>query len=91
MSQDPVSGAAIPLAERLIVALDVPELDQARGLVAALVGVGNHDAILPIIGGWARITGHVTIFIDDCHPYAQGLSGALDGAGRGESRHGYFV
>jgi proline racemase len=35
--------------------------------------VGNHDAIRPSIAGWARITGHNTIFVDDRDPLAHGF------------------
>jgi 4-hydroxyproline epimerase len=43
------------------------------GRVEATATVGNHDAIVPSIEGWARITGHNTIFIDDRDPYAHGF------------------
>ena len=35
--------------------------------------VGNHEAIVPSVEGWARITGYNTIFIDDRDPYARGF------------------
>ena len=35
--------------------------------------VGDHDAILPSVAGWARITGHNTIFVDDRDPLAHGF------------------
>jgi proline racemase len=41
--------------------------------VEAAARVGNHAAILPIIGGWARVTGHNTIFVDERDPYAHGF------------------
>ncbi|MCZ6522396.1 MAG: 4-hydroxyproline epimerase [Alphaproteobacteria bacterium] len=41
--------------------------------VEAATEVGNHAAILPIIGGWARVTGHNTIFVDQRDPYAHGF------------------
>ncbi len=44
-----------------------------RGRVEAAARVGNHDAIVPSIEGWARITGFNTIFIDDRDPYAHGF------------------
>ena len=44
-----------------------------HGRVEAAAKVGNHDAILPSIEGWARITGFNTIFIDDRDPYAHGF------------------
>ncbi|OEK05889.1 4-hydroxyproline epimerase [Roseivirga misakiensis] len=36
--------------------------------------VGDFDAIVPSIKGWARITGHNNIIIDDEDPYAHGFS-----------------
>jgi 4-hydroxyproline epimerase len=44
-----------------------------NGRVEAATKVGNHDAIIPSIEGWARITGLNTIFIDDRDPYAHGF------------------
>jgi 4-hydroxyproline epimerase len=44
-----------------------------NGRVEAAAKVGNHDAIVPSIEGWARITGYNTIFIDDRDPYAHGF------------------
>lgn len=44
-----------------------------RGRVEDTAKVGNHDAIVPSIEGWARITGFNTIFIDDRDPYAHGF------------------
>ena len=35
--------------------------------------VGGYDAILPSIEGWARVTGHNTIFVDDRDPLALGF------------------
>ncbi len=35
--------------------------------------VGRYDAILPSVAGWARITGHNTIFVDDRDPLAHGF------------------
>lgn len=35
--------------------------------------LGEIDCIYPSIGGWSRITGHNTIFIDDRDPFAQGF------------------
>ncbi len=45
-----------------------------RGWVEAAVKVGDRDAIIPSIGGWARQTGFNTIFIDDRDPYAHGFT-----------------
>ena len=44
-----------------------------RGRVAAASKVGERDAIVPQIGGWARQTGLNTIYIDDRDPYAHGF------------------
>ncbi len=44
-----------------------------RGRVEAETRVGNHEAIVPSIEGWARITGFNTIFIDERDPYAHGF------------------
>ncbi len=57
----PVSRAAIPLAERLIVALDVPELDQARALVAALEGVASFFKV----GPWLQLGQGFDRFADE--------------------------
>jgi 4-hydroxyproline epimerase len=45
-----------------------------KGRVEAAVKVGDRDAIIPSIGGWARQTGFSTIFIDDRDPYAHGFT-----------------
>ena len=44
-----------------------------RGRVEAAATVGEHDAIIPSIEGWARITGLNTLFIDDRDPFAHGF------------------
>jgi 4-hydroxyproline epimerase len=44
-----------------------------HGRVEAAARVGNHDAIVPSVEGWARITGFNTIFIDERDPYAHGF------------------
>ena len=44
-----------------------------RGRVEGLGKVGNHEAIIPSVEGWARVTGYNTIFIDDRDPYAHGF------------------
>jgi len=41
--------------------------------VEAAARVGGHDAIRPSVAGWARITGHNTIFVDDRDPLAHGF------------------
>jgi len=43
------------------------------GKVAAATTVANHQAIIPSVQGWARITGLNTLFIDDRDPYAHGF------------------
>jgi len=45
-----------------------------RGRVEAAARVGAHDAIIPSIEGWARMTGYNTIFIDDRDPLAHGFT-----------------
>jgi 4-hydroxyproline epimerase len=44
-----------------------------KGRVEKAVKVGNVDAIVPSIAGWARQTGLNTIFIDDRDPFAHGF------------------
>ncbi len=44
-----------------------------HGRVEARARVGNIDAIVPSIRGWARITGINTLFIDDRDPFAHGF------------------
>jgi 4-hydroxyproline epimerase len=44
-----------------------------RGRVERETAVANHRAIIPSIGGWARMTGVNTIFIDDRDPFAHGF------------------
>jgi len=43
------------------------------GRVEGTAKVGEYDAIIPSIGGWARVTGLNTIFIDDRDPFAHGF------------------
>jgi 4-hydroxyproline epimerase len=43
------------------------------GRVEAAAKVGAHDAIVPSIEGWARVTGFNTIFVDDRDPYWAGF------------------
>lgn len=47
---------------------------QFIGKVEETATVGNFEAIVPSIKGWARITGHNNIMIDDEDPYAHGFS-----------------
>jgi len=44
-----------------------------HGRVEAETTVGNRPAIVPSVGGWARMTGLNTIFIDDRDPFAHGF------------------
>ena len=43
------------------------------GRVEASTQVGNHEAIIPSIAGWARQHGINTIFVDDRDPFAHGF------------------
>jgi 4-hydroxyproline epimerase len=44
-----------------------------EGRVERETSVAGKPAIIPSIGGWARMTGHNTIFIDDRDPFAHGF------------------
>jgi 4-hydroxyproline epimerase len=43
------------------------------GIPEEATKVGEFDAIIPSIEGWARVTGHNTIFVDDRDPLAKGF------------------
>lgn len=43
------------------------------GRIEGQATVGTHDAIIPSISGWARMTGLNTLFINDRDPYAHGF------------------
>ncbi len=43
------------------------------GCPTARTRIGGRDAIIPTIRGWARITGHNRIIIDERDPYAHGF------------------
>jgi 4-hydroxyproline epimerase len=43
------------------------------GRIEGRARVGDRDAIIPSIEGWARVTGFNTIFIDDRDPFALGF------------------
>ncbi|WP_347311898.1 4-hydroxyproline epimerase [Defluviimonas sp. SAOS-178_SWC] len=43
------------------------------GRIEGRAKVGDRDAIIPSIAGWARVTGFNTIFIDDRDPFAHGF------------------
>lgn len=47
---------------------------QFIGRVEDTTRVGDFDAIIPSIEGWARVTGYNHIMIDDDDPYAHGFS-----------------
>ncbi|MFL5010078.1 4-hydroxyproline epimerase [Rhizobium sp.] len=44
-----------------------------EGRVEAEASIGPYIGILPSIGGWARVIGHNTIFVDDRDPLAHGF------------------
>ncbi|MEZ5910923.1 MAG: 4-hydroxyproline epimerase [Paracoccaceae bacterium] len=44
-----------------------------KGRIEGRTKVGDTDAIIPSIAGWARVTGLNTIFIDDRDPFAHGF------------------
>ncbi|WP_250510921.1 4-hydroxyproline epimerase [Caballeronia sp. GACF4] len=44
-----------------------------EGVPVSAARVGEYDAIVPTIEGWARITGHNTLFVDDRDPLAHGF------------------
>jgi 4-hydroxyproline epimerase len=44
-----------------------------RGRLKEAAKVGNYEAVVPSVEGWARITGYNTIFIDDRDPYKHGF------------------
>ncbi|MCR9139361.1 MAG: 4-hydroxyproline epimerase [Alphaproteobacteria bacterium] len=44
-----------------------------HGRVENTTNVGDFEAIIPSIGGWARITGDNTIYIDEDDPFAHGF------------------
>ncbi len=45
-----------------------------RGRVEGQARVGDFDAIVPSISGWAQVTGLNTIYIDERDPFAHGFS-----------------
>ncbi len=44
-----------------------------KGRVEERTSVGDYDAIIPSVAGWARMTGNNTIYIDDRDPYGHGF------------------
>jgi 4-hydroxyproline epimerase len=47
---------------------------QFIGRIEGTTKVGDFDAIIPSIEGWARVTGYNTILIDDEDPFSKGFS-----------------
>jgi 4-hydroxyproline epimerase len=43
------------------------------GIALERTRVGGHDAIVPSVEGWARVTGHNTIFVDERDPLRHGF------------------
>lgn len=43
------------------------------GRVEQITKIGNYDGIVPSIGGWARVIGHNTIFVDSRDPLVHGF------------------
>jgi 4-hydroxyproline epimerase len=44
-----------------------------EGRVEAIASIGPYNGIMPSVGGWARVIGHNTIFVDDRDPLAHGF------------------
>jgi proline racemase len=44
-----------------------------EGRVESTARIGSFEGILPSIGGWARVIGHNTIYVDDRDPLAHGF------------------
>jgi 4-hydroxyproline epimerase len=44
-----------------------------EGRIEGAAKVGEHEAIIPSVAGWARLTGLNTIFVDPRDPYAHGF------------------
>jgi len=44
-----------------------------NGIATKATKVGEYDAIIPSVEGWARVTGFNTIFVDDRDPLAKGF------------------
>jgi 4-hydroxyproline epimerase len=44
-----------------------------HGRIEGVTRVGDYDAIIPSVGGWAHVTGLNTIYIDDRDPFAHGF------------------
>lgn len=44
-----------------------------EGRVESAANVGEFSGIAPSVGGWARVIGHNTVFVDDRDPLAHGF------------------
>ncbi len=55
------------------------------GRIEGPTKVGAHDAIIPSVEGWARITGYNTIFVDDRDPYWHGFQVVDNQTDRGKT------
>ncbi|MFK3779595.1 4-hydroxyproline epimerase [Agrobacterium sp. NPDC089420] len=44
-----------------------------EGRVEGAANIGSFEGIIPSIGGWARVIGHNTIYVDDRDPLAHGF------------------
>ncbi len=44
-----------------------------RGMAIERTRVGDYDAVVPTVEGWARVTGHNTLFVDDRDPLRHGF------------------
>jgi len=77
MAQPPAHGAL-----RQVYVFDHDSIIRSTipGRIEARAPVGGHDAIVPSIEGWARVTGFNTIVIDDRDPFAHGFQ-VVDGIG----------
>ncbi len=67
-----VGRARLHVGERFVHESIIGSLFEGR--VEAAARVGDRDAITPSIKGWARVTGHNTIFVDDRDPFAHGFT-----------------
>jgi 4-hydroxyproline epimerase len=66
-----VAKGQLKIGERFVHESIIGTLFEGVPMEAALVG--EYDAIVPAIEGWASVTGHNTIFVDDRDPLAHGF------------------
>jgi len=66
-----VAKSQLKIGERFVHESIIGTLFEGVPMEAARVG--DFDAIVPGIEGWARVTGHNTIFVDDRDPLAHGF------------------